>query len=145
MTNSLSLESRTKLKALLQKQEGYRQFSYTDTTGHLTIGIGRNLSTRGISLTESLYLLDNDIEEVEHEIISLLPVYSQLNDARKAVLVDIGFELGVGGLMQFRGFIDALIKEDWPFASKEMLNSKWAEQVPTRAQSLAYIVETGEF
>lgn len=54
-------ESRQKLKNMLVQDESYRQFPYTDTTGHLTVGIGRNISQRGISTTEASQLLDNDI------------------------------------------------------------------------------------
>ena len=44
------------LKEQLIRDEGTRLKPYTDTTGHLTIGFGRNLSQVGISLAEAEYL-----------------------------------------------------------------------------------------
>ena len=40
--------------------------------------------------------------------------------------------------------ISALESHDYSLAAKEMLNSKWAEQVGERATQLAHIIATGE-
>jgi lysozyme len=46
----------------LKRHEGFSSTIYTDTTGHLSIGYGRNLSSIGISVEEALYLLGNKKE-----------------------------------------------------------------------------------
>ena len=47
--------------------------------------------------------------------------------------------------MGFKKMLAALDKADYKTASKEMLNSKWATQVKSRAQFLAKIMETGKW
>ncbi len=139
----LTQESRAKLKTLLVRHESYKQFPYQDTTGHLTIGIGRNLDEKGISTTEAFYLLDEDILYFTSKLSANLPFFDDLNDARKIALVDMCFNLGVKGLLGFKKMIDALANKNYQRAAFEMLNSKWAEQVGQRAEVLSDIVRTG--
>lgn len=131
------------LKDMLTKDEGFRQFPYKDTVGKLTIGIGRNLDDRGITLDESLYLLDNDIALAESSLIKSFPAYSSLDVSRKAVLISMCFNMGLPKLMMFKAMIDAINHKDYILASKEMLDSKWASQVSGRAYRLAKIMENG--
>ena len=49
------------LLRLLTRHEGRRPFPYLDTAGKLTIGVGRNLTDRGLSSAEIDLLLANDI------------------------------------------------------------------------------------
>ena|ERR1700756_2780840 len=135
---------RQKLKNLLVHHESYRQFPYTDTTGHITVGIGRNLSDRGISQDEALALLDDDINYFSAKLNRLLPFFLGLDESRQIVLVNMCFNLGVHGFLDFHGMLDAVEKKDWQTASSEILASKAAEQCPDRYQQLAYIMRTGE-
>lgn len=137
-------ESKLKLKQLLVQHESYKQFPYTDTTGHLTIGIGRNISDRGISTTEALYLLDDDIIYFTSKLNHHLSFFSSLNENRQIALIDMCFNLGIQGFLGFNNTIAALEAENYQLASECMLDSKWAEQVGQRATTLAGIVRTGE-
>lgn len=71
--------------------------------------------------------------------------YSVLSEPRKAALVDMTYELGKAGLLEFQRMLSAIRAADWQTASKEALNSLWAEQVPSRAQMDARIFLTGEW
>jgi len=135
---------RAKLKSLLMKHEGFRQFVYTDTTSHLTIGFGRNLSDRGISSTEAMSLLDDDIFYFSSKLSHLLPYWDSIDAIRQIVLIDMCFNLGVNGLLQFQAMLTALQNKDYNFAAEEILNSKAHEQCPERYEQLAYIMKTGE-
>jgi lysozyme len=137
-------DARVKLKQLLVHHESYRQYPYTDTTGHITIGIGRNLSDRGISTTEALSLLDDDVLYFSGQLNHYLPFFVNLSENRQIALIDMCFNLGTKGLLNFTQMIDALEKGDYEAAAKEMLNSKWATQVGERATTLANIIRTGE-
>ena len=53
------------LRDLLERHEGRRAFPYLDTVGKLTIGVGRNLSDRGLSEDEIDLLLASDIAIAE--------------------------------------------------------------------------------
>lgn len=137
-------ETRLKLKKLLVIHESYKQFPYQDSTGHLTIGIGRNLDDRGISTTEAFQLLDDDIFYFYTKLNHALPFFCDMSDNRQIALVDMCFNLGINGLLGFTQAIEALKNKDYEAAAKEMLDSKWAEQVGERANTLAEIIRTGE-
>ncbi len=138
-------DSRLKLKSLLTQDESYRQYVYTDTTGHLTIGIGRNLTTRGVSLSESLYLLDEDIQYFGTKLDQLFAWFSDLCEARQIVLINICFNVGLQGLMGFKRMLDALEKQDYECAATEILDSKVGTiQAHERYNRLANIMRIGE-
>jgi len=137
-------ESRQKLKSLLTLHESYRQFPYTDTTGHLTIGIGRNLSDRGISAQEAYYLLDEDIQYFTDKLNHFLPFFHGLSENRQIALIDMCFNVGIQGFLNFRKAIVALEAWDYERAAKEILDSRWADQVGERARKIADIVKTDE-
>ena len=137
-------DARQKLKTLLLQHEDYKQFPYVDTTGHLTIGIGRNLRDRGVSLNEALYLLDEDVSYFLNKLNNSLKFWVDLNEARQIALLDMCFNVGYRGLMGFTDMMLALEVHDYERAAKEMLASKWASQVHERSTCLAEIMRTGE-
>lgn len=137
-------ESRKKLKELLVSHESYKQYVYQDTTGHMSIGVGRNLSERGISTTEAFYLLDDDILYFSSKLNHHLGFFSDLNENRQIALIDMAFNLGVQGILAFKNMILALESSDYERAADEMIKSKWAIQVGERANCLANIIRTGE-
>lgn len=140
----MTQEGKQRLKALLSVHESYRQFPYSDTTGHLTVGIGRNLSDRGISVTEASYLLDDDIIYFYGKLSHLLNFFNRLNENRQIALVDMAFNLGIQGILNFREMMLALESGDYERAADEMLKSRWADQTGERATCLANIMRTGE-
>lgn len=136
-------EGKQKLKTLLVQHESYKQFPYTDITGHLTVGIGRNLTDRGISTNEAFYLLDDDILYFSSKLNHFLQCFANLDENRQIALIDMCFNLGVQGFLNFKNMISALERSDYESAAKEMLDSKWAEQVGERATCLSNIIRTG--
>lgn len=143
-TYSLLPQYRTRLEQLLISEEGYRQFPYADQFGNETIGYGRALKIKGISPTEALFLLRNDIAETELALWQAIPWYDKLDDPRKIVLIDMAFELGAHGLLEFKGMLAALEHGQYAEAADAMLASLWAKQVPTRAEKLALIMRSGQ-
>lgn len=134
-----------RLKDQLSSHEGYRQFPYKDTEGILTIGIGRNLKTRGITKDEALYLLENDIRAAEQDLRWNVHGFEKLDEVRQAVLIDMVVNMGIGRLMGFTRMLAALAAGNYAGAASEMLESKWAGQVKGRAVSLAEMMRTGEW
>lgn len=133
------------LQEQLIRDEGLRLKPYRDTVGKLTIGVGRNLEDVGISHEEAMLLLDHDIARAEAEVNAHLPWSRQLGEPRRAVLVNMAFNLGIGGLLQFRRALAAMQRGDYDLAAREMLDSKWAEQVGARATRLARQMREGEW
>lgn len=128
----------------LIRDEGMRLMPYQDTVGKWTIGVGRNLTDRGISEREAMHLLRNDILIAESEV-SGLACYRKTNEARRAVLVNMAFNLGITRLLGFRNMISALNEGDYDRASDEMLDSRWASQVGDRARRLSEQMRRGEW
>lgn len=133
------------LKNQIVRHEGLKLKPYRCTAGKLTIGVGRNLDDKGISEAEAMAMLDTDIAEVAVELERRLPLFSKLDDVRKDALINMGFNLGVPGLLKFRGMIAALELSDYDKAAAEMLDSKWAKQVGNRAGELARQMRKGEY
>ena len=131
------------LRSQLIRDEGERLKPYKDSRGFLTIGIGRCLDTRGITHAEALYLLDNDIADFTKELVDALPWAATLDDARFGVLVNMAFNMGTAGLLEFKNILLAVKMGLWQKAADHLLQSLYAEQVGPRADRLAKQLVTG--
>lgn len=138
-------ERELKITDLLKLHEGYSRYPYLDSRGIQTIGIGRNLQAKGISEEEAEYLLGNDITEAIDQLKQKVHCWDGLSLVRKAVLVDMTVNLGIGGFLKFRRMIAALYNKDYEQAAKEMINSLWREQVKARAYRLAIMMSKDEW
>lgn len=126
--------------------EGLKTRVYYDSLGTPTIGVGRNLRDRGLTHEEVMYLLANDIKRVKKELYLELPLlFPSLSPIRQRVLIDLSFNLGTNGMMNFKRMLDALADGDFHKAALEMKNSKWATQVQkSRVARLIHMMEYDE-
>lgn len=123
----------TEITDLLIKHEDLRTFPYTDTTGHLTIGVGRNITDDGISIDEAMIMLDDDINTKINDLKTHLPYYNLLPDKVQLVLIDMCFNMGIGGLLTFKNTLLLIKTGQYKKAADAMLKSLWAKQVGNRA------------
>jgi lysozyme len=157
--------NRDELVKMIAIHEGIVLNVYQDHLGIDTVGIGRNLQDRGITdgelsfinktmdevyengLTEeeAYYLCMNDIAIVEKELLANKPIVNQLNDVRQMVLVDMAFNMGVPRLMAFKNMWLAIEKVNYQLANEEMIDSRWAGQVGSRAMKLSLAMKNGEW
>jgi lysozyme len=135
----------SELLAMLVRHEGVRLFPYTDTVGKLTIGVGRNLTDKGITRDEAEYLLSNDVDEVRAALRREFYWYTLLTGPRQDALADMCFNLGLAGLRRFSDTLAAVEAGRYEVAAAHMLNSTWREQVGGRAEELAQIIRTGQY
>lgn len=134
-----------KAKIMIKRHEGFRTFPYKCTAGKLTIGYGRNLEAAGIRKDEAEVLLENDINDVvEGLAINKNIPYQKLSDNRKIALIDLCFNIGMTSLLKFKKMLKALRESNYEVAAIELLDSKYARQVPNRAKEIANIIRTGE-
>lgn len=133
-----------RMRDQLVRHEGLRLKPYRCSAGKLTIGVGRNIEEVGITEEEAMTLLANDINWVIGELDRRVPAFANLNEVRRRVLIDMGFNLGIGRLMKFRRMLAALEAENYARAAVEMMDSRWARQVGNRAARLKRMMETGE-
>tara|TARA_R100000808_G_C2154491_1_gene165474 strand:+ start:1172 stop:1645 length:474 start_codon:yes stop_codon:yes gene_type:complete len=152
-------ETREKLLEKLILHEGMRLKVYDDANGnevragdtligHPTIGVGRNIAGDGLGITEkeAKMLLSNDVDRVLKEI-DHWSFIKELSEVRKTVIIDMVFNMGVSRFNQnqWPNFFRAVTEGDFKRAKKEMLDSKWAGQVKTRANILANMMESDEW
>jgi len=137
----------SKLLDLVKLHEGVVSHAYEDSRGYLTIGVGRLIDKKlngGLSEDEINYLLANDIKRCEDEAM-LYPFYARLDEARKAVIISMLFNLGKPNFDKFQNLQAALLVGDYRLAAAGMLRSRWAEQVKGRAVELSKMMESGEW
>jgi len=136
------------LKEQLKRDEGVVRHAYTDSLGFTTIGVGRLIDMRrggGLSDSEVDYLLNNDITDKTAQVLAALPWASKLNEPRRAVLINMAFQLGIDGLLRFHRMLGSVEDGQYSEAVMEMLDSTWAQQTPKRAARLAKQMLTGEW
>jgi lysozyme len=137
-----------KLIKQLRRDEGEVLHAYKDNLGYWTIGIGRLIDKRkggGITKEEAAYLLNNDIDRKEKELLARLPWAANLDEARFAALLNMAFQMGVDGLLGFKNTLAMIREGDYEAAATGMLNSLWAKQTPERAKRVAEQMRTGEW
>lgn len=136
------------VKDMLKREEGCVLHAYPDHLGYMTIGVGRLIDKRkggGISEAEADYLLDNDIAKTTIQLSAAFPWFNSLNDARKAVLIGMAFQMGMKGLISFKTTLAHIRDERFANAAESMRQSLWAKQTPARALRMATQMETGEW
>lgn len=128
----------------LIRHEGLRTKPYKCSSGKLTIGVGRNLDSNGITEEEALYLCQNDIANATKDLVMLVPDFWMLDSVRQEVLVNMMFNLGFPKFANFKLMLEAVNKKDFREAAAEMLKSGWAIQVKSRATELSDMMRTGD-
>ena len=117
MENETSMILDIKVLHLLKYHEGFVAVPTPCPTGHMTIGYGHNLDahpiddtlarikgwdahwkTTGITEKQASTLLEDDLEKVVHQLRTHVPVFTNLDSVRQAVLLDMAFNLGISGL-----------------------------------------------
>lgn len=150
-----------RLAEQLKRHEGLRLAAYLDSEGLLTVGYGHNCAAwpvegvhrpgDKISPARAEALFRADLELAEAQAGHAMPWMSGLSWARRAVLINMLFNMGVGssasgrGVLGFRRMCAALERGDCATAAREMLDSRWAAQVGPRSRELAAQMESGEW
>lgn len=142
----------------LEFHEGCRLMPYRCPAGKLTIGIGRCIDTNpftkeelkaigdwksGITKNAAYMLLRNDINRCIEELKKTFNFFKNLDLERQYALLDMCFQLGIGGLSKFKKMLEAMKFGKWQKASEECLNSEYARQTPKRAKRIARLIREG--
>ncbi len=135
----------SKLMAQLVRHEGIELKPYRCSAGALTIGVGHNLDDLGLTRHQAMSLLEDDIKRIRREMGAYYQWFYALDPVRRDALTNMAFNLG---LTRFRGFlrmVAAIEQKNYDKAAFEMMDSKWARQVGTRATELAEMMRTGSY
>jgi len=86
---------------LFERHKDRHQFPYLDTRGKTTIGVGRNLSDRGLADDEIEYLFATDLGIALSTCCDLYLALAGFSSARQAALILMAFNLGRPRLTRF--------------------------------------------
>lgn len=148
---------------LLVRHEGERLRVYDCPAGKMTIGIGHNLDDnglppsvaarmtvadvleKGIDLATSREIFAYDLAIAESDAKQFAGLaWESMNNARRAALIDMAFQLGLDRLSGFKGMRKAMRTGNWNQVAYETLDSKYAQRdTPARAREIAQIFKTG--
>ena len=139
------------LKDRIKEHEGYRSKVYLDSLGKRTVGFG-HLCVEDFWEDNKEYdkeLLENifekDFQNAFEQVENLCNDYDlDITPTATEVLIEMVFQLGIGNVKKFRRMIAALQEQDYETASVEMLDSRWAEQTPARAEELSLIMKDAQ-
>ena len=123
----------------IKANEGLRLKPYKCTAGKLTIGYGRNLEDVGITVKEAEFMLETDITRVVEALDDIFSfrLFCTLSNSRQRALTDMMFNLGHTRFKKFKKMIRAIKAENFKQAARELLDSRYAKQVPSRAHKNA--------
>lgn len=132
------------------KEEGVRPFAYNDLTGkrvscrpdgNLTIAEGINLET-GLDAEEIAWLTLHRLT-IADTALRKFSWYALIDEPRGSVFLDVAFNDGIHGLLNFPRMVLAAQIKNWPVAAEELLDSEAARKDPNRYRPLADILRTG--
>lgn len=132
----------------LKRDEGEKLYAYQDHLGFWTIGIGILIDKRkggGLLPEESAFIFNNRLSLINKELELRLPWVRRLDHARRGVLVNMAFQMGIASLLAFKNTLAMIEAGKYQDAAKAMLQSKWATQTPARAQRLSNQMASGEW
>ncbi len=134
------------IKAIIQGHEGYRDHVYLDSLGNPTCGWGHNLAKDSkVPEKAAQAFFNQDFREASANYLALMRKYNlNLDEIRRAVLIDMLFNMGYSKVCGFTKMLAALMNNDYVTAAEEMLDSRWAGQVGDRALDLAEMMNDGD-
>jgi lysozyme len=131
------------LKEEIKLHEGFVPRVYKDSLGKRTIGYGHLCvepeqwdDNKEYTKEELENVFSKDFNEALKNAEHLIGERN-INHVAKEVIIEMVFQLGIGGVGKFKNMWKALDGEDYGEASFQMLDSLWAKQTPARAGKLA--------
>ncbi len=118
----------------IKEHEGFVSDVYKDSLGFDTVGYGTKMP---LSKTEAELILKHRLNEKIESIIEKKPIILTLPQDKQFVLFEMAYQLGTCGLLKFKKMWKAIEEKDYTEASVEMLDSRWANQTPSRAKELS--------
>ena len=134
------------LKQELTEDEGCKYEIYLDHLGYKTFGIGHLCvatdpeNDLDVGAEVSKERVDEcflkDIEKVIEDCTILYDNFYTLPDDAQLIIANMMFNLGRTRLTKFKLMKEAVDDANWIEAGIQMEDSKWAKQVPNRAERL---------
>lgn len=136
-------------------EEGFRARPYRDTVSVRTVGYGRNLTAHPIpgrnwtttpcSEAEAEGWLREELGKMYFKLRQRKPLIEDIDPVRSAALLNMTYQLGIGGVLGFKRMWAAVEDGDWLIAARAARDSRWARQTPNRAKRVCHALETGNW
>jgi lysozyme len=150
--------------SLISKHEGSKTCSYTDTTGHKTVGVGFNMDAVSSSKWSSICsscpsysdvysgakcisssnvntLLQYSLRDAKAEAARVVSNYGSMCCNVQNVVTDMTFNLG--SLSGFPTLVRYFESSNWAAAASDMKTTLWCRQVGSRCTEDAAMVAQG--
>ena len=140
-----------RLKEEIKADEGYKNEIYLDHLSLPTLGVGHLIKEKdpefGLEVGTHIddervnELFEQDLNITLDECTYLYEDFYILPEEAQLIIANMMFNLGRPRLSKFLKLKAAVDDEDWMEASVQMMDSKWAKQVPNRAKRLCERME----
>ena len=130
----------------IKADEGVVNEVYLDHLGLPTVGVGHLIREddpeHGLAVGTQVgeervaELFESDLYTCVAETKLLYPQFEELPAEAQKILCNMMFNMGRPRLSRFHKMKKAVDSSDWKEAANQMLDSKWAKQVPNRANRL---------
>ena len=134
------------LREELEEDEGCMYVLYLDHLKLKTCGVGHLVRADDpefdmdvgdpVSEERVAELFEKDIGWTISDCQKLVPDFDMLPEEVRLIVANMMFNLGAKRLSGFKRLLAAVERGDWNSAADEMLDSKWARQVPARSGRL---------
>ena len=106
--------------SLLNREEGYSEKPYYCSAGYPTIGIGKRIGPKGAPLSQYQFTVSKQLaavwlsEELQQKVTdmsthaNITAAMAACNDARKAILISMAYQMGADGLAKFTNTLKAI-------------------------------------
>jgi len=127
-----------RLKDDIEAREGRVYVPYQDHKGIWTVGVGHKMSNPFSDAVISL-IFEEDFMMANMEYHHLpYEVTAHLSDARQDVLIEMIFQLGLNGTLNFKRMMKALKARDYETAALEIMDSEAARDPKLTARFEGY-------
>lgn len=141
----MTIQIKDNIINILTKEEGFRPYIYDDATGKRinrgdtvigtpTIGYG----TVDITEKDGQTLLKNRIDRIiDVDLLHFTKYLPHMSEMQIVVLACMIYQLGLAGVKGFRKMLKAIEQEDFEEAARQMMDSRWHNQTPSRCRRMA--------
>ena len=110
-----------------------------------TVGIGY---TKGVTVDSTMEqkqaekITEGHVAELDGALHKAIPWYAEASFVTKTVLINMAYNMGLNGLLQFRNTLAYMGTKEWNKAARNMERSLWYKQVGSRARRMVARIET---
>jgi lysozyme len=145
-----------RVKAKLIVEEGFEEEIYKCTQGYNTVGVGHNIDANPlpIGILKLLFegkkamaldvLFKHDIQKVIVQLDRVFPWWRDKEDDIRLFMIDFVFNVGIGTAKKFKNTMRYIEMNKYKKASKGLMNSRYARQVPNRAKRNAKLIASAK-